>query len=31
MKSVAIDIRNIALSFGSTAVLKDINLRIEPG
>mgnify|MGYP000084106543 FL=1 len=31
MKSVAIDIRNIALSFGSTSVLKDINLRIEPG
>ncbi len=31
MKSVAIDIRNIALSFGATSVLKDINLRIEPG
>jgi iron(III) transport system ATP-binding protein len=31
MKSVAIDIRNIALSFGTTSVLKDINLHIEPG
>lgn len=31
LKSVAIDIRNIALSFGKTAVLKDINLHIEPG
>jgi len=31
LKSVGIDIRNIALSFGNTAVLKDINLRIEPG
>jgi len=31
LKSVAIDIRNIALAFGKTEVLKDINLRIEPG
>lgn len=31
LKSVGIDIQNIALSFGSTAVLRDINLRIEPG
>lgn len=31
MKSVGIDIRNIALSFGSTRVLRDITLRIEPG
>ena len=31
LKSVGIDIRNIALSFGQTTVLRDINLRIEPG
>ena len=31
MKSVGIDIRHIALSFGKTAVLRDINLKIEPG
>lgn len=31
MKSVGIDIRNIALSFGTTQVLRDITLRIEPG
>ncbi|MFZ9409465.1 MAG: ABC transporter ATP-binding protein, partial [Burkholderiaceae bacterium] len=31
MKSVGIDIRNIALSFGSTRVLRDITLRVEPG
>lgn len=31
LKSVGIDIRHIALSFGKTAVLRDINLRIEPG
>lgn len=31
MKSVGIEIKNIALSFGSTAVLKDITLTIEPG
>ena len=31
LKSVGIDIRNIALSFGQTAVLRDINLRIQPG
>ena len=31
MKSVGIEIKNIALSFGSTAVLKDITLSIKPG
>ena len=31
MKSVGIEIKNIALSFGSTAVLKDITLSIQPG
>lgn len=31
LKSVGIDIRHIALAFGQTAVLRDINLRIEPG
>jgi len=31
MKSVGIEIKNIALAFGSTAVLKDITLSIEPG
>lgn len=31
MKSVGIEIKNIALSFGSTAVLKDISLTIQPG
>jgi iron(III) transport system ATP-binding protein len=31
MKSVGIDIKNIALSFGSTSVLKDISLTIRPG
>jgi iron(III) transport system ATP-binding protein len=31
MKSVGIEIKNIALSFGSTAVLKDITLTIQPG
>lgn len=31
MKSVGIEIKNIALSFGSTAVLKDISLSIQPG
>lgn len=31
MKSVGIEIKNIALAFGSTAVLKDITLTIHPG
>jgi iron(III) transport system ATP-binding protein len=31
MKPVGVDIRHIALSFGSTQVLKDINLSVEPG
>jgi iron(III) transport system ATP-binding protein len=31
MKSVGIEIKNIALSFGSTSVLKDISLTINPG
>lgn len=31
LKSVGIDIRNIALSFGATEVLRDINLSIEAG
>jgi len=31
MKSVGIEIKNIALAFGSTAVLKDISLSIQPG
>lgn len=31
LKSVGIDIQHIALSFGETAVLRDINLKIEPG
>ena len=31
MKSVGIEIKNIALAFGSTAVLKDITLSIQPG
>lgn len=31
MKSVAIDIRNVALSFGKTAVLRDISLGINAG
>jgi len=28
---VAVDIRNVALAFGSTQVLRDINLSVEPG
>ena len=31
MKPLGVDIRNIALAFGTTQVLKDINLSIEPG
>ena len=31
MKPVSVDIRHIALSFGTTQVLKDINLVVEPG
>jgi len=31
MKPVGVDIRHIALSFGATQVLKDINLVVEPG
>jgi iron(III) transport system ATP-binding protein len=31
MNPVAVDIRNVALAFGSTQVLRDINLSVEPG
>ena len=31
MKKVSVECQNIRLSYGSTEVLKDINLRIEPG
>jgi len=31
MKKVSVECRNICLSYGSTEVLKDINIRIEPG
>lgn len=31
MKKVSVECRNISLSYGSTEVLTDINLRIEPG
>ena len=31
MKPVGVDIRNIALSFGTTQVLKDITVAVEPG
>ncbi|MGE0355922.1 MAG: ABC transporter ATP-binding protein [Burkholderiales bacterium] len=31
MKPVGVDIRHIALAFGATQVLKDINLVVEPG
>ena len=31
MKPVGVDIRNIALAFGSTEVLKDITVSVEPG
>jgi iron(III) transport system ATP-binding protein len=31
MKKVAVQCRNIRLSYGSTEVLKDVNLDIEPG
>ena len=31
MKPVGVDIRNIALSFGATQVLKDITVSVEPG
>ena len=31
MKKVAVECRNIGLSYGRTEVLKDVSLRIEPG
>ena len=31
MNPVGVDIRNVALSFGSTRVLRDISVTIEPG
>ena len=31
MKPVGVDIRNIALSFGTTQVLRDITVSVEPG
>ena len=31
MKSVAVDIRNVALAYGATQVLRDISLTIAPG
>ncbi|MEB2399034.1 MAG: ABC transporter ATP-binding protein [Alcaligenaceae bacterium] len=31
MKKVSVECQNIRLSYGATEVLKDINLRIEPG
>jgi iron(III) transport system ATP-binding protein len=31
MKKVSVECRNICLSYGSTDVLKDINLKVEPG
>ncbi len=31
MKKVSVECRNICLSYGATDVLKDINIRIEPG
>lgn len=31
MKKVSVECRNISLSYGSTEVLRDINLRVEPG
>ena len=31
MKSVAVDIRNVALAYGATQVLRDISLAIRPG
>ncbi len=31
MKPVGVEIRHVALSFGATQVLKDINLVVEPG
>jgi len=31
MKKVSVECRNIRLSYGSTEVLKDVNLEIEPG
>jgi len=31
MRSVALDLRNVALSYGATPVLKDITLAVQPG
>ncbi|HVL56522.1 MAG TPA: ABC transporter ATP-binding protein [Burkholderiaceae bacterium] len=31
MRKVAVECRNVALSYGATAVLRDVDLRIEPG
>lgn len=31
MKPVAVAIENVALHFGATQVLRDINLNVEPG
>src|SRR5690606_28041949 len=31
MKKVSVECRNIRLSYGSTEVLKDVNIQIEPG
>ena len=31
MKKVSVQCRNIRLSYGSTEVLKNVNLDIEPG
>ena len=31
MKPVAVAIENVALHFGATQVLRDINLKVEPG
>jgi iron(III) transport system ATP-binding protein len=31
MKPVGVELRSVALSFGSTQVLRDINLNVEPG
>ncbi len=31
LNKVSLEARHISLSYGSTEVLKDVNIRIEPG